>query len=1174
MAAMARSDIDEFTKLSESSDEEIKVGESTGVHKRSSAGFDDDTPMRDDYDGDGGSDGSWEDVSDQEDMVELIKQALETVLEGDPEQVELLVVLGKALFDRYYMTRAIADLEEAIQIARQVINRMPVDHPEQSGYLNDLGIRLGERYSRSGSAADIEEAVRIMRQVANPLLSGDLEPAGVLHNLGRLFNYKYSRTGALADLEEAILVTGNAVETTPEDHPEWVARVDSLGQQLGDRYLATGIVCDLQESIRLAKRALEAAPEEHLDYPGLLSNLGARLGDEYSRRGVAAELGELEEAIQYIRKAEEMLSFDHPGQAMVLNNLGNHLGKRYLRTDSMADLEEAVQVLRQAVDLTPDDDTDRAISLNSLGLQLGQRYLRTGAVADLDEAIQDVQQAIDMTPEQNPNWLAYINNLGAQLGDRYGRIGARADLEEAIRILGRAIDVAPEGYPNSGALLTHLGLQLSCRYSISKDEVDLDAGIQMTRKGLEMTTENHSDRVAQLDMLAILLGQRYSETRATSDLEEAIKVARQAVQAAPQGGPYRARVLNNLGDDLGNLYLRTKKMADLEEAISYLRQAVEIMPQDYPDRSALLGNLGDQLDSLYARTGAIKDREDAIANYQEALNQTNSYTLSRIWAGRGILRCASDWQHAYEAASLAVSLVPRLSLRSLQNSDRQHALSQVVGLASDAAAVALQAGQTPLVALGLLEQGRGVLGTSLEEVRTDILSLRGRDSKLADQFVRLRDELETAVSQNPQLVGGKLESPWKAQASRRYEAGKEFDKLVAKIQTLPGFEDFLLPPSERDLKSAAQWGPIILINVSKYRCDALLLEPHQIQALPLTQLSIEEIEARAQRGDLSSYEVLEWLWDLVTRPVLDALGFTNPPSSDGNWPRVWWIPTGPLSKFPLHAAGHHRAGSAETVLDRVMSSYASSIKTVIHSRRRRYKLATSSKALLVAMEHTPGNRTLPFSTKEVDMVWNLCGSMLLQPVRPGRRKQDIESHLRDCRIFHFAGHGTTDQYDASNSRLILEDGTLKVAELLEMSLQRQSPLLAYLAACGTGRIKDDKSVDESIHLMSAFQLAGFPHVIGTLWEVNDELCVDMARITYEGMRDGNMTDESICRGLHNASRTLRDQCLEVPPETEAIIQGSTGNEEPKGTPSGRDVVIVDALDAGLAPWAPYIHLGI
>lgn len=35
----------------------------------------------------------------------------------------------------------------------------------------------------------------------------------------------------------------------------------------------------------------------------------------------------------------------------------------------------------------------------------------------------------------------------------------------------------------------------------------------------------------------------------------------------------------------------------------------------------------------------------------------------------------------------------------------------------------------------------------------------------------------------------------------------------------------------------------------------------------------------------------------------------------------------------------------------------------------------------------------------------------------------------------------------------------------------------------------------------------------------------MARITNEGIRDRGMTDESVCWGLHNATRELRDQWL-------------------------------------------------
>jgi CHAT domain-containing protein len=136
------------------------------------------------------------------------------------------------------------------------------------------------------------------------------------------------------------------------------------------------------------------------------------------------------------------------------------------------------------------------------------------------------------------------------------------------------------------------------------------------------------------------------------------------------------------------------------------------------------------------------------------------------------------------------------------------------------------------------------------------------------------------------------------------------------------------------------------------------------------------------------------------------------------------------------------------------------------------------------MEHTPGNSSvLPFATKEATMLHDLCKSMAFNPIEPGRRKQDIISHLPDCKIFHFAGHGYTDNEDPLKSHLLLGDGKsdpLAVAALLEMNLRERPPFLAYLSACGTGRIRDERFFDESVHLISACQLAGFRHVIGTL----------------------------------------------------------------------------------------------
>ena len=41
--------------------------------------------------------------------------------------------------------------------------------------------------------------------------------------------------------------------------------------------------------------------------------------------------------------------------------------------------------------------------------------------------------------------------------------------------------------------------------------------------------------------------------------------------------------------------------------------------------------------------------------------------------------------------------------------------------------------------------------------------------------------------------------------------------------------------------------------------------------------------------------------------------------------------------------------------------------------------------------------------------------------------------------------------------------------------------------------------------------------------MDDELCVDMARMTYEYLRAKGIGDKSVGRGLHRATRMLRDR---------------------------------------------------
>jgi tetratricopeptide (TPR) repeat protein len=657
---------------------------------------------------------------------------------------------------------------------------------------------------------------------------------------------------------------------------------------------------------------------------------------------------------------------------------------------------------------------------------------------------------------------------------------------------------------------------------------DLELAIQQLEEALEATPKNHPERARRLQDLGAGYRDRYRRTGAETDLELAIQQFKEALEATPKNHPARAGRLQYLGLGYGDRYRRTGAETDLELAIQRFKEALEATPKNHPARAGRLQHLGTGYSDRYRRTGAETDLELAIQQFEEALRHLPSPILDRLRPSTNLLTLhikAKNWLLAYEAASTSVSLIALLTPRSLEVSDKQHLLSQVSGLGSDAAAIALMAGKAPYEAMRLLELGRGIIIGSLNEMRADISDLLQKHPQLAEEYIKLRDQLNAPTSQDEQL---NMPTAVARQVDQRYDAGQQLERTIQAIRSLPGFDRFLMAPSEDEIKDAAASGPIVIVNVSDHRCDALLIEKHELKSIQLPHLSNSGIQTRAaalEEPDLVDTQLLEWLWDTIAKPVLDALGFTQTPS--GCWPRMWWIPTGPLAKFPIHAAGYHSRGS-DTVLDRVISSYSSSVRALVQSRQKRSTLLGKRRpgnAVLVGMRETPGLKDLPFVPSEMAKLEHLFSPLELQVCKPQPYRDDVLAALNDCDIFHFAGHGETDPVNPSKSSLVLCDESLAVADLFETNLHSRNPFLAYLSACGTGQVKHDRLMDEALHLIAAYQIAGFRHVIGTLWEVNDKSCVEAAAITYKWLQERNMTDDSVSEGLHRASMKLRESWI-------------------------------------------------
>jgi len=77
--------------------------------------------------------------------------------------------------------------------------------------------------------------------------------------------------------------------------------------------------------------------------------------------------------------------------------------------------------------------------------------------------------------------------------------------------------------------------------------------------------------------------------------------------------------------------------------------------------------------------------------------------------------------------------------------------------------------------------------------------------------------------------------------------------------------------------------------------------------------------------------------------------------------------------------------------------------------------------------------------------------------------------------------------------------------------------LAFLSASATAR-PGRRLADEAIHLASAFQLAGYRHVIATLWPIGDQPAVDLAADIYTTLTTG---EGDVAGAVHAAVRRMR-----------------------------------------------------
>ncbi|WP_084599289.1 CHAT domain-containing protein [Actinoplanes subtropicus] len=380
-------------------------------------------------------------------------------------------------------------------------------------------------------------------------------------------------------------------------------------------------------------------------------------------------------------------------------------------------------------------------------------------------------------------------------------------------------------------------------------------------------------------------------------------------------------------------------------------------------------------------------------------------------------------------------------------------------------------------------------------------------------------------------------------ADRRMALAREWDQLVDQVRGLPGFADFLRPPRLETLLPAAAGGPVVILNVSRWRCDALIVRTSGVEVVELRHLTSEGVAAQAQayltavgarqratergegRRDLAPAgdearvegpldDCLRWMWEAFARELLDHLGHAAPPVPGEPWPRVWWCPTGLLTLLPIHAAGDHRTPGA-AVLDRVVSSYTPTLRAL---REARQHTAGSGRMLFVGMPATPGQADLPNVRVEEELIGHHFTETPTRLVGRQATRDAVLRALSEHDWVHFACHGEQNLADPSRGGLLLHDGPLTVTDLGSRQYRGE---FAYLSGCKTA-VGGRRLPDEAITLAAALHYTGYRHVIATLWSVWDEQAAEIARDVYTALvRDGVPDARPAARALHHAVRRLR-----------------------------------------------------
>ncbi|KAH0564913.1 hypothetical protein GP486_001697 [Trichoglossum hirsutum] len=1112
-------------------------------------------------------------IEDASDLSEEQRQILEHILMANVE-TDIFYSTCLALHIQAEDGGEVEDFDRAIECARQAQQNIPKEDHKYPSFLRSLGISLQHRSEITLSGPDADEAIKFNLE-AYALLPDKHDDFPLFAcSLGDSYRNRYELTNNVADLENAESYSYHAVEVSDHEHPD-ASVYHHYSLVLQAKFLRWPCLDNISECDKAIENS-ELAIRCHLGVPGdnSIESDPSKLASFRNTLSNALQLryemtGQPRDVDLAIEVAGEGLR-TNPGKTMTLllnQALGNAFIARFERTDQLADLAKAKEIFADVTKSLPKALSYRIPILTNRSTVLQCSFERTGNIADLNESI-SILESVDWLKAGSCRLVTKAaGNLSLALSCRYRSQGSFSDLNDAIEILISLLESMDRRDPIGLGSLNNVSLLLMWRYArqgLTKDlkladafSSDIFKQEQRYRLVYHWTTRSK-----------VLVELSKTERRRTA----VIKVLDEAIEKATYAVP---RLRDDVGDPDHAIYLEQSARAALakweycrspvellKRAIKEFGLAAKIVDEDNPDRYEYLFWRTEAEMQLPADTA---DHKLAIQHYQIILRSPVAVNSVKVRSGHALaklLGTRGDIGKASDILMDSVRLLQDVAPLQVELVDRQFLLAGFGQLISDTAMVMAAAEKPTIEIVQTLEQGRGIILSQILDSRSDLTDLKKKYPCLALRLQKAREALDLNTGTSVKFATTKGSHSY-MRRTPKHLAAQEFRDVISLIQSKTEFNNFLRPPVEEDLISVSTLGAIVLVSVGnsqaygleegKEACAHLLhngtfttvrlpgLHSSKLKSKSKSfRLALEDIRVRPDTASDKLKDILNWLYEVVVEPVLISLKFKKPKDRGEPLPRIWWVAGGLLSGLPLHAAGRYPPSPnspADNAFDRIISSYAPTVKTLLYSRETLAKASPPSVslelerdvALMIAMPKTKGQDDLINAETEVEYI----RSLLLPSGMDCRvlREPDVESTLQALKFAnyaHFSCHGKSDPRDPSKSSLLLRNCQTRTLDVRTITRQHlQSPRLAYLSACQTLDSPAQDLREECIHITSAFQSAGFPHVVGTLWSVWDECSMKVAVRFYRSLlNDEGRVDiggSRVAFALHEAVTSLRAQ---------------------------------------------------